>query len=141
MLLMGHSPCWLKSGAGSAGMRHPFVLLLVHTRSCYSLLTHQVEGQTSLCCSPNHHGLSAPLWPCCPPRFQSVLVVRGSESVFRIMETNDFKQLPHITLAFRPGNDAAVKQVCGDSLGTSETDTVSTFPEMLIACGQILVQS
>ncbi|MEW5299491.1 MAG: hypothetical protein WDW36_002505 [Sanguina aurantia] len=44
------------------------------------------------------------------PRFQSVLVVRGSESVFRIMETNDFKQLPHITLAFRPGNDAAVKQ-------------------------------
>lgn len=31
--------------------------------------------------------------------------------MFRIMEINDFKQLPHITLAFRPGNDAAVKQV------------------------------
>eukprot|EP00983_Pelagomonas_calceolata_P119132 1160573-Pelagomonas_calceolata.AAC.2 len=45
------------------------------------------------------------------PRFQAVLTARGSESVFRIMETNDFKQLPHITLAFRPGNDAAVKQV------------------------------
>ncbi len=45
-------------------------------------------------------------------RFQAVLTARGPESVFRIMETNDFKQLPHITLAFRPGNDAAVKQVC-----------------------------
>lgn len=44
-------------------------------------------------------------------RFQSVLAVRGSESLFRIVETNDFKQLPHITLAFRPGNDASVKQV------------------------------
>lgn len=45
-------------------------------------------------------------------RFQAVLTVRGSESVFRIVETNDFKQLPHITLAFRPGNDGAIKQVC-----------------------------
>lgn len=44
-------------------------------------------------------------------RFQSVLTVRGTESLFKIVETNDFKQLPHITLAFRPGNDAAVKQV------------------------------
>lgn len=45
-------------------------------------------------------------------RFQAVLTARGSESVFRIMEINDFKQLPHITLAFRPGNDSVVKQVC-----------------------------
>ncbi|KAJ9523994.1 hypothetical protein QJQ45_022358, partial [Haematococcus lacustris] len=44
------------------------------------------------------------------PRFQAVLSIRGSESLFKIVETNDFKQLPHITLAFRPGNDAAVKQ-------------------------------
>ncbi len=29
--------------------------------------------------------------------------------MFRVVETNDFNQLPHITLAFRPGNDAAVK--------------------------------
>ena len=40
-----------------------------------------------------------------------MLTVRGGESLFRIVETNDFKQLPHITLAFRPGNDTAVKQV------------------------------
>ena len=29
--------------------------------------------------------------------------------MFRVVETNDFNQLPHITLAFRQGNDAAVK--------------------------------
>ncbi len=40
-----------------------------------------------------------------------MLTVRGMESIFRIVETNDFKQLPHITLTFRPGNDAAIKQV------------------------------
>lgn len=39
-----------------------------------------------------------------------MLSVKGSESTFRIVETNDFKQLPHITLSFRPGNDFAVKQ-------------------------------
>lgn len=44
------------------------------------------------------------------PRFQAVLQVRAIESVFKVMETNDFKQLPHISLSFRPGNDTAVKQ-------------------------------
>ncbi|KAL3138442.1 hypothetical protein ABBQ32_006233 [Trebouxia sp. C0010 RCD-2024] len=44
------------------------------------------------------------------PRFQAVLSARGSDSIFKIVETNDFNQLPHITLAFRPGNDVAVKQ-------------------------------
>eukprot|EP00198_Chlamydomonas_reinhardtii_P007749 XP_001697086.1 predicted protein [Chlamydomonas reinhardtii] len=44
------------------------------------------------------------------PRFQAVLTIRGGESVFKIVEINDFKQLPHITLAFRPGNDSVVKQ-------------------------------
>ncbi|KXZ47486.1 hypothetical protein GPECTOR_35g924 [Gonium pectorale] len=44
------------------------------------------------------------------PRFQAVMSVRGAESVFKIVEINDFKQLPHITLAFRPGNDSVVKQ-------------------------------
>jgi spindle assembly abnormal protein 6 len=47
-------------------------------------------------------------------RFQAVLSLpRGAsgDSLFRIVETNDFKQLPHITLGFRPGNDASVKQV------------------------------
>ena len=42
-------------------------------------------------------------------RFQAVLSVREGASLFRVVETNDFNQLPHITLAFRPGNDAAVK--------------------------------
>ncbi|KAG2499100.1 hypothetical protein HYH03_003283 [Edaphochlamys debaryana] len=44
------------------------------------------------------------------PRFQAVMTVRGGESVFKILEINDFKQLPHIALAFRPGNDSVVKQ-------------------------------
>jgi spindle assembly abnormal protein 6 len=45
---------------------------------------------------------------CC--RFQAVLLTKESSSIFRIMETNDFNQLPHVTLAFRPGNDGAIKQ-------------------------------
>jgi hypothetical protein len=47
-----------------------------------------------------------------PPRRarQAVLAAKGGDSVFRVVETNDFKQLPHITLTFRPGNDAAIKQ-------------------------------
>jgi spindle assembly abnormal protein 6 len=45
------------------------------------------------------------------PRFQAVLAVRAADSGLKIVETNDFKQLPHITLAFRPGNDFTVKQV------------------------------
>lgn len=38
------------------------------------------------------------------------MMVRGNESLFKIVEINDFKQLPHITLAFRPGNDLVIKQ-------------------------------
>lgn len=37
-------------------------------------------------------------------------------SVFKIVETNDFNQLPHITLAFRPGNDAAIKRFLASRL-------------------------
>ncbi|GIL47125.1 hypothetical protein Vafri_4030 [Volvox africanus] len=44
------------------------------------------------------------------PRFQAVMMVRGNDSLFKIVEINDFKQLPHITLSFRPGNDSVVKQ-------------------------------
>ncbi|KAK9867036.1 hypothetical protein WJX84_007443 [Apatococcus fuscideae] len=44
------------------------------------------------------------------PRFQAVLQARGSDSIFKIVETNDFKQLAHIALAFRPGSDTAIKQ-------------------------------
>eukprot|EP00891_Asterochloris_glomerata_P008911 jgi/Astpho2/8911/Aster-x0832 len=45
-----------------------------------------------------------------PPRYQLVLAAKGGDSIFKIVETNDFKQLPHITLAFKPGNDMAIKQ-------------------------------
>jgi hypothetical protein len=45
------------------------------------------------------------------PRFQAVLSTHTSDSTFKVIETNDFKQLPHITLMFRAGNDFAVKQV------------------------------
>jgi spindle assembly abnormal protein 6 len=45
------------------------------------------------------------------PRFQAVLSCRPSDSTLKIVETNDFKQLAHITLAFKPGNDFTVKQV------------------------------
>ncbi|GMH41103.1 hypothetical protein BSKO_09013 [Bryopsis sp. KO-2023] len=44
------------------------------------------------------------------PRFQAELVVSGCESLFRIVETNDFNKLPHITLKFRSGSDTAIKQ-------------------------------
>ena len=40
-----------------------------------------------------------------------MLSSRGGDSTFQIVETNDFKQLPHISLAFRPGHDASIKQV------------------------------
>ena len=42
-------------------------------------------------------------------RFQAILSTHEGVSEFKIVETNDFNQLPHITLAFRPGNDATVK--------------------------------
>ena len=63
----------------------------------------QVEG----CCV---RGLRGRLLLC---RYQLVLAAKGGDSIFKIVETNDFKQLPHITLAFKPGNDMAIKQVCG----------------------------
>jgi spindle assembly abnormal protein 6 len=43
------------------------------------------------------------------PRFRAVLVMSGGESIFKMVETNDFKQLAHINLCFRPGTDLAVK--------------------------------
>jgi spindle assembly abnormal protein 6 len=43
------------------------------------------------------------------PRFRAVLVMSAGESVFKMVETNDFKQLPHISLCFRPGTDMAIK--------------------------------
>ena len=42
---------------------------------------------------------------CLNRRFQAVLSSGRApgESALQFLETNDFKQLPHLTLAFRPG--------------------------------------
>ncbi|KAF6264226.1 hypothetical protein COO60DRAFT_1267074 [Scenedesmus sp. NREL 46B-D3] len=56
------------------------------------------------------------------PRFQAVLAVRAADSGLKIVETNDFKQLPHITLAFRPGNDFTVKQFLAFRLSEVKRD-------------------
>ena len=40
--------------------------------------------------------------PAC--RFQAVLQTRDGSVIFKVVETNDFNQLPHITLRFRPGS-------------------------------------
>ena len=34
----------------------------------------------------------------------------AGQASLRVVENNDFKQLPHLTLALRPGSDAALKQ-------------------------------
>lgn len=44
-------------------------------------------------------------------RFHCVLTITGGQSVLKIVETNDFKQLAHISLLFRAGNDSAIKEV------------------------------
>ena len=49
-------------------------------------------------------------------RFQAVLVAREGASLVRVVETNDFNQLPHVALAFRPGGDAAVKHFLASRL-------------------------
>ena len=43
------------------------------------------------------------------PRFKAVLAMTAGEYIFKMVETNDFKQLPHISLCFRPGTDIAIK--------------------------------
>ncbi|PNH08928.1 Spindle assembly abnormal protein 6 [Tetrabaena socialis] len=87
------------------------------------------------------------------PRFQAVMTARGAESVFKILEINDFKQLPHITLAFRPGNDSVVKQFLAFRLtevkahcqelsdGLSKTtDDRDTTSSQLVHCRQQLLE-
>ena len=43
-------------------------------------------------------------------RFLAVLNVSRLDSSFSIVEANQFRHLAHITLGFRPGNDASIKQ-------------------------------
>jgi spindle assembly abnormal protein 6 len=41
--------------------------------------------------------------------------------IFSIIETNEFKHLTHLSLRFRPGNDAAVKSYLASTLIQSQT--------------------
>ena len=43
-------------------------------------------------------------------RFLAVLSLSRGDSTFSIVEANQFRHLAHITLGFRPGNDASIKQ-------------------------------
>ena len=59
-----------------------------------------------------------------------MLNVRAGDSVFKFVETNDFKQLPHITLNFRPGNDFAVKQFLAFRLQEVKEDSQQLSAEL-----------
>ncbi|KAL4419535.1 hypothetical protein ABPG77_005766 [Micractinium sp. CCAP 211/92] len=54
----------------------------------------------------------------------------SAASSFRVVENNDFKQLPHICLAFRPGSDAAVKQFLAFRLGELRSDASALSAEL-----------
>ena len=70
-------------------------------------------------------------------RFQAVLQARGSDSIFKIVETNDFKQLAHIALAFRPGSDTAIKQANSyPFLSTWSSPVLDTCAEIMHGCAE-----
>ncbi len=54
----------------------------------------------------------------------------SAASSFRVVENNDFKQLPHICLAFRPGSDAAVKHFLAFRLGELRSDASALSAEL-----------
>ncbi len=57
-----------------------------------------------------------------------MLLSRGTESTFQIVETNDFKQLAHISLAFKPGCNATVKNVSWTAaISTTHADACRTM--------------
>lgn len=45
--------------------------------------------------------------------------MRGTETRFSVIETNQFKHITHISLGFRPGSDAAIKQYLASRLNES----------------------
>ncbi len=59
-----------------------------------------------------------------------MLNIRSNDSIFKFVETNDFKQLPHITLSFRPGNDFAVKQFLAFRLQEVKEDYQAVCSEL-----------
>jgi spindle assembly abnormal protein 6 len=74
------------------------------------------------------------------PRFQAVLACRPADSTLKIVETNDFKQLAHITLAFKPGNDFTVKQVCWPNPGQHSIATAATYSPAQALQGSVYCQ-
>ena len=55
-------------------------------------------------------------------RYKCVLETYSGQSLLKVVETNDFKQLAHISLLFRPADDKAIKQVCSLNEGMQEED-------------------
>ncbi|CAG9461831.1 unnamed protein product [Pedinophyceae sp. YPF-701] len=56
------------------------------------------------------------------PRFQAELRSHAGDSKFAVVETNQFKQLTHICLSFRPGSDAAIKHYLATRLAETKEE-------------------
>jgi hypothetical protein len=54
----------------------------------------------------------------------------AGQASLRVVENNDFKQLPHLTLALRPGSDAALKQFLAFRLGELHGDCSQLSAEL-----------
>eukprot|EP01052_Picozoa_sp_SAG31_P051489 SAG31_NODE_12243_length_956_cov_1.180863_1_plen_193_part_01 len=54
-------------------------------------------------------------------RFLATLVCAGGEGVFSVVETNNFRQLYHISLQLRAGNDVAIKRYLAAKLKDFKT--------------------
>lgn len=61
----------------------------------------------------------------CNDEFQAELTTTGAASCLRIVETNDFNKLPHVSLKFRPGSDQAVKSFLAFRLSEVEEKSES----------------
>lgn len=68
-----------------------------------------------------------------PHRFQAVLSVRPGEATLQVVETTDFNQLPHVTLAFRPGSDAAVKAFLAGRLADVKAERAALAQQLSAA--------
>jgi spindle assembly abnormal protein 6 len=66
----------------------------------FSKFADKLVGLLQKCVDSSQHSV-----PC----FRAFLCALNGQYVFKLVETNDFKQLAHISLCFRPGTDAAVK--------------------------------
>lgn len=79
-------------------------------------------------------GTTSLTWVCLAPRrFQAVLSVRPGEATLQVMETTDFNQLPHVTLAFRPGSDAAVKAFLASRLAEVKAERAALAQQLSAA--------